>query len=1156
MLTTIRKRDGRDASFDPNKITEAIYKAAQSVGGSDREMAMELTLDVLRLLRQKYNGYGCGVEDVQDVVEKVLIERGHAKTAKAYILYRSKRSRIREGKSELMDAVQDILVETSRDNANVSNSPSAKMLQIASAASKAYYLTRMIPEHMSLAHVRGDMHIHDLDFYGKTLNCVQIPLGRLLSEGFNNGHGYIRPPKRPSSATALAAIILQSSQNDMFGGQSFAYFDRDMAPFMKGIDENEVFQSMEALIYNLNSMHSLPGDERIWVYDRQQSHLSTMSMEEFHLKFETGRFAALSLNYETGRTELKEITDSMKHYNFNRILRVHLKSGQTVAVTDNHSIMTMNEQGKVVTAHPESLKAGLVPARWEPETERHMYDLRMYPSSRRYPVDTVELDEDLARFFGYYVAGGSSAEAELTGKRCDKTLEMGVTGVLRKLNARFTAELRVDRESNTGDLVCRVGSRFASFVRDVCGAGISTKRVPTEVFFAPQAIIRAFLDGFFSVQSGELFQQQQVGATYSRELRDGIWLLLTRLGIVSSLSQASLASSSIAAAGHYYRIATSASGGRDVFQVSPTEAPFEYAYLRPLLSKVCGDSFVDNDLDEVGPEWVQKWAIEIAERILTESERIRLEEIAGLRPEILPLPGFDMEIAYGQLFSRMFLAAEPEMASVAKTASGDLTPVTVWARKILIQNEALENLLAVLQRASQMYPIAVESLSEQPMERYVYDISVDDNENFLTSQGIFVHNSRAGAQVPFSSLNVGTEITPEGRAVTRNLLLAYEKGLGKGENPIFPNVIFRLKKGINFNPEDPNYDLFQLAIRVASKRLNPTFSFMDSSYNKQYGTDVSYMGCRTRVIANVNGPAVTDGRGNLSFTTINLPRIAIKAERNLMKFYQQLDEMMDLICEQLYHRFQVQGALKVKDMPFLMGQGLYLDSDKLNKDDTVEAVIKHGTLSIGFIGLAETLVSLTGRHHGESDEAQSLGEEIVAFMRDKVDRAIEKYHQNYTLIATPAEGLSGRFLRMDKKEYGIIPGVTDRDYYSNSFHIPVSFSISAHEKMRREGVYHKYTNAGHISYVEFDSPPIHNPGAVEDILRCMADSDVGYAGINFPVDFCDSCGHIGVIASDCCPVCGTGSVRRVRRITGYLSTIDHFNDSKQSELYNRVTHFK
>ncbi|VBB06202.1 ribonucleoside-triphosphate reductase anaerobic [Lucifera butyrica] len=669
MLTKITKRDGREVPFDAGKITEAIFRAAQAVGGADKEMAMELTLDVLKYLKQSYNGGVVNVENVQDAVEKILIEQGHARTAKAYILHRDKRTRIRDAKSDIMDAVADILVETSRENANVSNSPSAKMLQIASAASKAYYLNRLIPEHIAAAHVKGDIHIHDLDFYGKTLTCVQIPLGKLLQEGFNNGHGYIRSPKRPASATALAAIVLQSSQNDMHGGQSFAFFDRDMAPFMANASEEEVYQAMEALIYNLNSMHS-----------------------------------------------------------------------------------------------------------------------------------------------------------------------------------------------------------------------------------------------------------------------------------------------------------------------------------------------------------------------------------------------------------------------------------------------------------------------------------------------------RAGAQVPFSSLNVGGDTTPAGRMVTKNILLAYEKGLGRGENPIFPNIIFRLKEGVNFKPGDPNYDLFKLAIRVASQRLNPTFSFMDSSFNKAYGDQVSYMGCRTRVMANKRGPEVTDGRGNLSFTTINLPRLAIKAERDFMKFYQALADMIDLTCEQLFHRYQVQARLKVKDMPFLMGQGLYLDSDKLSPEDRIEEVIKHGTLSVGFIGLAETLTALTGSHHGESEESQVLGEEIIAFMRNKVDKAVERYNLNYTLLATPAEGLSGRFIRMDRKEYGIIPGVTDKDYYTNSFHVPVNFPISAFEKVRLEGVYHKYTNAGHISYVEFTSPPVNNLSAVEDILRHMKECDFGYAGINFPVDFCDKCGYLGVIDSDECPSCGTTAIRRVRRITGYLSTVDRFNDAKHSELVERVAH--
>jgi anaerobic ribonucleoside-triphosphate reductase len=665
----IKKRDGREVAFDENKITEAIFKAAKAVGGADKQLAMELTLDVLRFLKQEYSTGMFGVEEVQDAVEKILIEKGHAKTAKAYILYRDKRTRMRDGQSYLMDAVAEILVETSKENANISNSPSAKMLQIASAASKSYYLNRLIPEHMANAHIKGDIHIHDLDFYGKTLTCVQIPLGKLLKNGFNNGHGYIRPPKRPASAAALAAIILQSSQNDMHGGQSFAFFDRDMAPFVEGVKEEDVYQAMEAFIYNLNSMHS-----------------------------------------------------------------------------------------------------------------------------------------------------------------------------------------------------------------------------------------------------------------------------------------------------------------------------------------------------------------------------------------------------------------------------------------------------------------------------------------------------RAGAQVPFSSLNIGTDTTSAGRMVTKNILLAYEKGLGHGENPIFPNIIFRVKEGISFNEGDPNYDLFKLAIRVASQRLNPTFSFMDASFNKPYGDQVGYMGCRTRVMSNKCGPEVTDGRGNLSFTTINLPRLAIKAERNLMKFYQSLSDLIDLTCEQLFHRYEVQAKLKVKDMPFLMGQGLYLDSEKLAAKDVIAEVIKHGTLSVGFIGLAETLIALTGYHHGEGEESQILGEEIVAFMRNKVDKATDKYKLNYTLLATPAEGLAGRFVKMDCREYGLIPGVTDKEYYTNSFHLPVNFSVSVYDKIKLEAIYHKYTNAGHISYVEFTAPPVNNLGAVEDILRYMKQCDIGYAGINFPVDFCESCGYLGVIDADICPICSNSEIKRVRRITGYLSTIDRFNDAKHEELEHRVAH--
>lgn len=668
MFQVIRKRDGREVPFDETKITDAIFKAARAVGGEDRETAMRLTLEVLRMLKAKYNGTPFGVEDVQDIVEKVLIEAGHARTAKAYILYRDWRTRIRETKSELMDAVEEILEETSRENANVSNSPSAKMLQVAEAASKKYYLTRLIPEEFAQAHIRGDLHIHDLGFYAKTLNCIQIPLGRLLAEGFNTGHGYIRPPKRPGSATALACIILQSSQNDMFGGQSFAFFDRDMAPYVENATEDEVYQAMEALVYNLNSMHS-----------------------------------------------------------------------------------------------------------------------------------------------------------------------------------------------------------------------------------------------------------------------------------------------------------------------------------------------------------------------------------------------------------------------------------------------------------------------------------------------------RAGAQVPFSSINLGTETSEAARKVTRNLLLAYEAGLGRNEAPIFPNIIFRVKKGVNFEPGDPNYDLFQLAIKVGAKRLNPTFSFMDASFNAPYGNQVSYMGCRSRVMANRRGPEVTEGRGNLSFTTINLPRVALKAERDLKKFFSMLNDAAEVGIRQLFHRFTLQARLKVKDIPFVMGQGLYLDAAGLKPEDPIGEAIKHGTLALGFIGLAETLVALTGRHHGQDAGAQELGLEIVRRLRERIDAACEEYNLNYTLLATPAEGLAGRFVKLDRKEFGIVPGVNDREYYTNSFHIPVHFPIEAFRKIELEGPYHKFCNAGHISYVELPAPPVHNPEAVEAIVRYMAKCDMGYVGVNFPVDFCTSCSFSGVLGESC-PKCGSAEIRRVRRITGYLSTVDRFNDAKVAELKSRVVH--
>jgi ribonucleoside-triphosphate reductase len=671
MFTKIRKRDGRVVDFTKEKITSAIFKAARQVGGEDYETAENLTERVISYLFKHIKDEIPDVETVQDAVEKVLIETGHAKTAKTYILYRSKRTRIRETKSELMDIVKDILVETSRDNANVGNSPSAKMLQIASAASKHYYLSNVIPEEMSRAHSSGDIHIHDLDYYGKTFNCLQIDLTTLLRNGFNTGYGFIRPPKRIGSAAAQAAIILQSNQNDMFGGQSFPHFDRSMGEVIReqcpDTTDNEVFQAMEGLVYNLNTMHS-----------------------------------------------------------------------------------------------------------------------------------------------------------------------------------------------------------------------------------------------------------------------------------------------------------------------------------------------------------------------------------------------------------------------------------------------------------------------------------------------------RAGAQVPFSSINIGTDTTPEGRKISEAMLKALDKGLGKGESPIFPNLVFRLKEGINMNPGEPNYDLFQLAINVASRRMNPTFSFMDASFNKKYGDEVAYMGCRSRVIANRHGAEKSATRGNIAPVTINLPKLALRT-RDVDAFFVELNNILDLCSRQLIHRFNVIASLKVKDLPFLMGQKLYMGSENLKDQDEIREAIKNGTLAIGFIGLAEALIVLTGKHHGEDEESWKLGYQIIEGIKKAADNYSEQYNMNFVAYATPAEGTSGRFIKKDRKEFGVIKGVTDKAYYTNSYHIPVSYQISAFEKIEKEAPFHKLCAAGHITYVELPSSPKNNLQAFEKLLKYMAKCDIGYAGVNFPIDECRSCGVSGIIDNDCIS-CGSDDIRRIRRITGYLSTIDRFNDAKQAELADRVKH--
>ncbi len=517
----------------------------------------------------------------------------------------------------------------------------------------------------------------------------------------------------------------------------------------------------------------------------------------------------------------------------------------------------------------------------------------------------------------------------------------------------------------------------------------------------------------------------------------------------------------------------------------------------------------------------------------------------------------------------------------------DIADERAWVASTLERIETETGTWASLELDDDFRTLLVSALADEGIDAATIETIItyitknstrDTDRTTFQAMEALVHNlntmhSRAGAQTPFSSINYGMDTSPEGRMIIKNMLLATEEGLGNGETPIFPVQIFRVKEGVNYNPEDPNYDLFKMAMHCSAKRLFPNFSFLDAPFNAQYykgtpETEIAYMGCRTRVMGNVYDPEreVTPGRGNLSFTSINLPRLALRAKGDIELFFDLLDSKLALVRAQLKERFEIQARLKVYNAPFLMGQGVWIDSEKLRRDDEQREILKHGTLTTGFIGLAECLKALLGVHHGESEEAQRLGLEIIGHMRSYCDRVSQEEGMNFTLIATPAEGLSGRFVRIDRERYGSIPGVTDRDYYTNGFHVPVYYDIAAFDKIAKEAPYHALTNGGHISYIELDGDPSDNLEAFESVIRYMKECGMGYGSINHPVDRDPECGFNGIIG-DTCPGCGRHEMHdaegnydgmefeRIRRITGYLvGTLERFNDAKRAEEGDRVKH--
>lgn len=689
------KRDGREIPFDSIKISNAIKKAGYEIGEKLKES------EVLEIL-QKTISYiedekkeKVTVEEIQNMVEKALVNKGYENIKLAYYTYRRERTKVREIKSDLMKAIEKIGIETDRDNANVGNNFSSKLLRIASESNKWHNLSIM-PKKLAKAHENGDLYFHDLDSYNLTINCLHIPTKEILENGFNTGYGTIKAPRRIETAAELSCILLQSSQNDMFGGQSHPDFDNDLAMFI------------------------------------------------------------------------------------------------------------------------------------EPTRE----------------------------------------------------------------------EIR-------------------------------------------------------------------------RELRD-----------------------------------------------------------------------------------------------------------------------------------------------------------------LEVNEEKIEALIEKRLR----------SRVHQAMQGVVYNLNT--------------MHSRAGSQVPFSSINLGIPNSDDAALICEIFLKEYEKGLGKGEQPIFPNIIFRVKEGVNREPNDKYHYLYQLACEVAAKRMNPTFMNIDTDFNKEY-YDMGYMpatmGCRTYLMKNVNGEPGCKGRGNIAPVTINLPRIGMQAKGSLEEFFNILDERLTLAKESLLHRYNVLKNLKVKDLPFVAGQGLLKGSEGLSENDSIEPILKQGTFGIGFIGLAETLIALTGHHHGETSESRDLGLKIITHIREFVDRATEETSLNWSCYATPAEGLSGKFIKQDKKVFGLIEGITNKDYYTNSFHIPVKFPISIKDKIEIEAPYHKLCNAGHISYIEVDDRP--SGEVIMDILNyAYKSTNISYLGINFHIRYCKNCGEYLNSNERKCPKCNSEDIQGVSRVTGYLSLDERFGPGKYEERADRISH--
>lgn len=1209
IIQFVIKRDGQKVKFTDDKIKNAIRKAFVANGIDDNEIFNQITMDVVKALEQEGKTVQ-EVEHIQDVVEKAIADNGYFDVAKAFILYRDERTAERKKNERLFQKISAIIKVTDRENANVGNSPSSKLLQISEASDREYaelYLTRKDV----LAAIRENLiYPHDFSWMGVgTTTCVP-DFEYVLLKDMNGNTFRVKFDFFNSLMEKYHDLVVKFNNQEIldlektkiryhiYGRTGWTPLNKIARRKMNQGEKLYQLKIRKGVPLHLTENHRIPviRDNKeilLAVKDVQIGDQVIRVKEKFN---ETEELDVLDL-FVQNKEHLKDIR-ILNAKKLVQWLRFYCDDFVFARKVSNRSMiegikeLTLEEYATIANKYPIPYKV------------KKLLSVSINGSKKCLPA-FMPITPELMRLLGYIASEGSinlgintSTYQISIHNHNEEILEDIRKCIINCFNEN--PSLRKDSRSKKPVAYAFCGSIYVQFISQVLQLKKSVEEIniPDFVFNTSDRLKAEFLKGLF--EGDGWYSEKCIGyTTVSENLAKQLTFLLGQLNIMSNYRKIEMRNSEVVFNKKIYKrkydnylvtitdVKNLKTYIDNVTTIKGYDQTLKYVNTTVSANRDDSNKIIDKN---VIPYDRYVFDLETGEHWFTVNDYV-VHNCTFIPLRKLLKNGFNTGHGYIRPPKRIKSAASLACIIFQSNQNDqhggqafgwfdrDMAPYVKREYKWQVKN-LKENLMA----------LGISVFDKEKLEKTAWENT--EKETFQAMESLVFNlnsmHARAGAQVPFTSINIGTDTSKEARLVSKMLLLAYEKGLGYGEQPLFPNIIFKVKSGINFEPDSPNFDLLLLSLRVTSKRLFPNYVFQDATLNKDFPEDVPVMGCRTRISWNRHKPAdeqTCEGRGNLSFTTVNPVGIALKSKyrmkytekvanafdelitkyqidipqvyndnRLVKKFFVELNKNVDIIIDQLLDRFAYQCKFTKQDFPFLMN-GVYMDSDKLGKLDTVAEILKHGTLTIGFIGLAETLTCLVGKHHGEDTNADLLGVEIVKFLRKKADEAAELYNLNFSVIATPAEGLCQKLVAIDKEKYGEVQGVTDKAWYTNSFHVPVEHKINLFKKIEIEGKYHVYCNGGQISYIELKESPSDNIEGMYDILKYMKAHDMSYVAMNFPIDRCPNCSHSGLIEQDC-PACGTSSneISRIRRITGYLAELNNFNNGKKEEALHRVSH--